>query len=349
MRITLTSITTSNRISWIDDAKMFAMLCVVLSHCLDQYMSADTSYKDVVHEFIIAFNMQMFMALAGYTSFKSLTAITSWSKYWHYVLKNAIHLLLPCISFGIVTAIINQKVSSIFYIEWFLSMLFKYLIIFALTNWLFHLICKKIDNKEKKERLQTLGIYSVFAVIMVLIPSSKLTEFVSFFMLGIVAKKYDLLKQFHSLGIYKLVVITTLLLFTIWFAFGISRHNNFYCNPIHDLVSEGIYDIIIARQFCGLACVIVFTYVIYLLSNGYTLFSYCGSKTLGIYLIHNFYLRTLLPRLGLNDLNWPETILLTIALTCLTLTTIFILEQNRYTSFLYLGNRKIVSNNKNIS
>lgn len=348
MKTTPISKIANNRISWIDDAKMFAMLCVLLSHCID-YMSADSLYKDIVHEFIIAFNMQMFMTLAGYTSFKSLSTITSWSKYWRYVLKNAVHLLLPCISFGIITAILNQDFSSIFRIEWFLSMLFKYLIIYATINWLFHRICKNIENEEKKEHLQTLGTYFVFAVTMLLIPSSKLTEFVSFFMLGLVAKRYKLLKQVHSWSICRLVVIGGLILFTIWYAFDISRHNNFYDYPIHNLISERIYDIIIARQVCGFACVILYTYIIYLSSIRYTWFSYCGSKTLGIYLVHNFYLRILIPCLGLHELNWSEVILLTLTLTCLSLMTIFILEQNRHTSFLFLGNRAKNSNSKNIT
>ena len=122
----------SKRLSWLDDAKMFAMFSVILGHCYPENLIG----VDTVSGIIVSFNMQLFMFLAGYTSAKSLECISNWNHYWHYIVKIALHLLLPSYAIGALQALITLDPAAISNEQWFLKMLFRYLLVFASVNWL---------------------------------------------------------------------------------------------------------------------------------------------------------------------------------------------------------------------
>ena len=56
------------RIAWLDNVKMFAMLCVILGHVMTIVIktNVDLSGKIIEH-FIVAFNMPLFVIISGYS------------------------------------------------------------------------------------------------------------------------------------------------------------------------------------------------------------------------------------------------------------------------------------------
>lgn len=57
----------NERIRWLDTAKGFGIICVVLGHCLISSMRSHTDSCSLVYEFIYSFHMPFFVFLSGYS------------------------------------------------------------------------------------------------------------------------------------------------------------------------------------------------------------------------------------------------------------------------------------------
>lgn len=69
---------------------------------------------------------------------------------------------------------------------------------------------------------------------------------------------------------------------------------DFYAYSVRDLISTGDFIFYLMRQFIADAWIFFFIVVIPIVSKHYTIFSYYGSKTLGIYLLHGFIILAVL-------------------------------------------------------
>lgn len=337
----------ATRLSWLDDAKMFAMLAVIVFHVIG-YMPDGLQGETGATNLIGTFNMQLFMFLAGYTSMKSLENVTNWNKYWHYVVKIALLLMLPTFAIGALRALLTLDPSAFGNEQWFLKMLFRYLVVFATVNWLFFELSKHLRKEEDGILLPTyLSVirYIIFFTLMFFLSKTKLPEFASYFLIGYLLKKHNVITSFFShqgqkwfvAAVVAIIVFSALL---TGYTYPLASIHSFYSEPFWVLYNCGQTDIFIQRQFCGLGWVVALTLLFILFSHRYTLFSLWGSKSLGLYIIHTFLIRLILDRVSITYSEcwggWLMVIALSVAVTAASL-LISLLERNKYTNFLFLG------------
>lgn len=338
------SATPSRRISWIDDAKMFAMLSVIAFHAIG-YMSEKLAGRNDALNFIGTYNMQLFMFLAGYTSMKSLEKVTNWNTYWHYVVKIALHLMLPTFAIGILRALLTLDPAAIGNEQWFLKMLFRYLLVFATVNLVFSATGRMVKGNYLKGIIN-ISRYAVFFLLMFVITKSKPSEFATFFLAAYLLRKHDVLE--HISGSLPKATKTILAaamfaigLATVWSTYGVSSAHSFYGESFYVLMQNRQADIFLCRQLCGMGWVTIFTLIFILMSRHYTRFSLWGSKSLGLYIIHTFFMRLTLDRITFTCedtlIGWSLIAGIVTAYTALSLITISLLEKNRFTNFLFLG------------
>lgn len=95
-----------SRVSWIDNAKFFAIACVVLGHSFS-LIKGDFNGYDEINLFIVAFNMPLFALLSGGTSFQALSKISSFSDLLIYFNKIAWHIGVPTIVYTLIAMAIG--------------------------------------------------------------------------------------------------------------------------------------------------------------------------------------------------------------------------------------------------
>lgn len=76
----------SLRLAWVDNVKMFAMLCVIIGHSF-ACITGDFNGYDEINLFIVAFNMSLFVFISGFTSSKGLLNISSLKELMNYINK----------------------------------------------------------------------------------------------------------------------------------------------------------------------------------------------------------------------------------------------------------------------
>ena len=95
-----------SRVSWIDNAKFFAIACVVLGHSFS-LIKGDFNGYDEINLFIVAFNMPLFALLSGVTSFQALSKISSFSDLLIYFNTIAWHIGVPTIVYTLIAMAIG--------------------------------------------------------------------------------------------------------------------------------------------------------------------------------------------------------------------------------------------------
>ena len=243
--------TMGRRIIWLDDAKMFAMMCVVFYHCL-KYMPADMVGCRATIEVITSFNMHLFVVLAGFTSYRSLQRIASWNDYRGYVVKIALHLLVPTFAIGLLRALLTLDAHAIGNEQWFLKFLFRCLLLFATSRWV---IVMSHDYLVAKERIPIsrgkvdCATYVTFLLLMFLTSKTKLPEFASYFLFGFLVKKYELVDRLFrmksDLPLFGSLVLVVLMsgLLLVGITFPSTHSFDFYDYPFGSLFEEGTLSI----------------------------------------------------------------------------------------------------------
>lgn len=96
---------------WVDYAKAFACILVVLGHLLQGLNKANIEWNNLLYKyidnFIYIFHMPLFMCLSGYL-YKRYTIINSKKEYIQFVKKKLINLGIPYIVFYLVYVLINM-------------------------------------------------------------------------------------------------------------------------------------------------------------------------------------------------------------------------------------------------
>lgn len=91
------ALTNRQRLNWIDAVKGFAIFCVILGHCLQEY----PTIIHIHNQYIQAFIMPLFMMISGYLSAK-ITGIAP-------IKKRAIQLLIPFTTWAIIAPLLNSS------------------------------------------------------------------------------------------------------------------------------------------------------------------------------------------------------------------------------------------------
>lgn len=85
-----------SRIVWMDNVRMFAMVCVMLGHT---WRLIDCPLPVWLGDFILAFNMPLFVLISGFMAAKSLGKINNWSDFLWYMNKISKRIMIPAVMF----------------------------------------------------------------------------------------------------------------------------------------------------------------------------------------------------------------------------------------------------------
>lgn len=94
------------RIIWIDNAKAFAIWCVVFSHCFHFFSSAPYE-AFAIRPFVNAFNMHLFFFIAGITSISGLRKIININTLLCYFHKLIWRISAPCFVYSIISRLVG--------------------------------------------------------------------------------------------------------------------------------------------------------------------------------------------------------------------------------------------------
>lgn len=120
---------------------------------------------------------------------------------------------------------------------------------------------------------------------------------------------------------------------------------NFYLYSWKDLYASNIIGYFFERQILAFIWIIFFVLFIKVISKKYTIFSFCGTKTLGIYLVHGCIFGCFLKNNIFIDISKSEWMIglifvSAVLLTLFSLLIIRILEYNKWTKLFFLGEIK---------
>ncbi len=293
----------NTRIQWIDDAKGFAAILVIIGHVANSHMKAQTflPYQElmgIVHSYIYMFHMPLFMLLSGFMLYKAYCADREGKKK-NYVLQ-VINIAWLYLFFALAlwvaktlfasSVVANVGTRDLLRIPidpidetWYLYVLF-----------FLYLICYAFERVNLKEELK-LGILFAVCAAAEFLPLStaspwyRILHYVFFVYLGVyIAKKPDgfLTKKPAHIAFYACATVITVL-------FGIfgSMTEVKIVNIIVALVlSMAVVCFFMSREGAG--------------GIMHRCLNYTGRYALEVYLLHTYVItvcRVVLPVLGITQ------------------------------------------------
>ena len=246
--------THKGRITWIDNVKLFAMLCVILYH----------SSALVINEYYYAgwiietFNMALFFFLSGLASYHSIGKIDSFESWFDFSKKKFIRIMLPCL---FVSLLVFQKPCSF----WFLLTLFYYLIAFAT----FHYFCRLL-------KISPNWAFLLFGL-LVLVDVPKMgndQEFIISFATGLFLSKIRIINRLSDIPRN---VVTWAIIggFTIWILL-LPFYQSFYLNQFNALLHNHTLYIFGIRQIIELSFAVACCLLFMKCFDRQTIFSWMG-------------------------------------------------------------------------
>ncbi len=271
----------NKRVVLYDIVKGIAIYLVVLGHSI-QYIDELGWQTDMMERYIYAFHMPLFIFVSGYFFYPSVRKYS----FKDYLRKKFLNILLPSISVGICTIIMESSLkiiksrSIIFWFPenweyfglWFLTLLFVILVIgklIAMTN------------------INMVHAFSVLVIIAYFLPdkvlmANQLRCLLPFFVLGMIMKIMSIRKVPSWLSLLAFVV----------FVFGGQFYRFEHSMYFFSRDNENYLLVYIYRVVIGLSGIIsTFTLCVYLTNfkNVSKFLSLIGQTTLPIYAIHVFF------------------------------------------------------------
>lgn len=349
------SFSNTSRIEFIDFIKGLAIFVVIWGHCIQNFGARDGSFFDnPVHILICSFHMPIFMVVSGYFFCKSLKLNLG-----QLIIQKGRQLVLPMFSWSVIVTllgtihqIIGQGLSSISIPAQIHEILFGTATNFWFIRSVF--ICYIITAISKYFIKQDGWACMVSILIFLALPDNfrlALDKFMlPFFWMGYFMHKYQELLDRHKKSIFLFAFILWIVLLFFWekkyyiYITGCA----FYTLENGQFIAEEFFSrfsIVLFRYMIGLAgcCVFFFTAQAIYRSWLHPI-AYVGQKTLGIYIIHIILMSQLIPYI-----QWPQASFgllsfvlapgLAVLLLLVSLTITRLLEFNKYTRTIFLGNR----------
>ena len=322
MRMDCTNSVIDNRIAWIDNAKMIAMLFVILGHTS---RIIHCPMPEWLNMFILAFNMPLFVVLSGYTQFKALQRLRNLQDLINYIYKLTCRMLVPAIVFTYTLRFIDTfsaggnffkmvilETIGLSYCLLYLirdkyslcSSLFKIACWIAIplamiksNYWFFNMLwAVSVTMGIAKYLCDCMRIrqWSLFITCVLSIPLAflmnifhdKTTDFIAFFWLGILLYRINF---FEKIDYWWSIILFFVLGNLSLSHFGIETFNFWDYHPLYYLlrseISVFMYRILTSSLLCLSLLILIKK-----LSNSYSNFSKCGTYTLPIYLIHSVFI-----------------------------------------------------------
>lgn len=318
------------RLSWLDNSKMMAMLLVIIYHV------GSFANLGEVGPAIESFNMPLFMILSGYACYHSLFRDKTIREWGLYIKKNFMRIMIPCIFVSAWS--LPWTHDKLFFLHgyWFLQCLFFILLASALIE----IGCAVLKIKET-----FWPIAIMLNIAMLFVTRNNLSEMTSYFTIGLILRRYDVLNILFGLPLTTRIVgvVGGVILWSVLYGLF---YKSFYLFPFIKLVSLGDVHIFILRHIQGVVMAVSVIILMELISKECNKFSYWGSKTLGMYLIHVFIVDNILNRAGFKIVSTGSSLvdiaislLLAFFLCFITILICKISISTRITRLLILGEK----------
>ena len=294
------------RLAYFDNLKGFAILLVVLGHCIQL---CDTSeHYQLLFDLIYAFHMPLFMAVSGYFGFRrSETSLFSRTK------KNFGRLMVPYFAWGGLSLLLFRTsplqllISPDNYL-WFLWDLF-------FISLAFNVLLSTLDGRVEQTKI--IPVLAVFSIIILgfgkFLPTNdfnfkSICWMFQFYVAGAAYKVYgEKFKANKFAGM--LIAVTSLALFGIKYAF---------------LQQNGMAVYIISMVIAYLACYACFV-LFRIFAENESLLSSLGQSTLGVYAVHQL----LIKMCGIDNVWLTFVIVL-----FLSVVFVYVIRKTQYLKFL---------------
>ena len=318
-----------SRLSWLDNSKMIAMLLVIIYHV------GSFANLGEIGPAIESFNMPLFMILSGYACYHSLFRDKTIREWGLYIKKNFMRIMIPCIFVSAWS--LPWTHDKLFFLHgyWFLQCLFSILLASALIE----IGCAVLKIKK------TFWLIAIILnIAMLFVTRNNLSEMTSYFTIGLILRRYDVLNILFRLPLTtRIVGVVGVILWSVLYGLF---YKSFYLFPFIKLVSLGDVHIFILRHIQGVVMAVSVIILMELISKEYNKFSYWGSKTLGMYLIHVFIVDNILNRAGFKIVSTGSSLvdiaislLLAFFLYFITILICKISMSTRITRLLILGEK----------
>lgn len=179
------------RLSWLDNSKMLAMLLVIVYHV------GSFANLGEVGSAIESFNMPLFMILSGYACYHSLFRDKTIREWGLYIKKNFMRIMIPCIFVSAWS--LPWTHDKLFFLHgyWFLQCLFSILLASALIE----IGCAVLKIKE------TFWLIAIILnIAMLFVTRNNLSEMTSYFTIGLILRRYDVLNILFRLPLTTRIV-----------------------------------------------------------------------------------------------------------------------------------------------
>lgn len=261
------------RVDWIDSAKGFTMLLVIIGHCVDGYLKAHifpsyTKQLQFVFDFLYSFHMPLFFILSGFLYYYSY-----YNSSFEKIKIKARELIILYFGYSIIQCIIqiamagkvnkNVSFSDIFLLPFYTVPPYWYLYVLAFLYVISYVL--KPLNKTKLSITLGLCILSVVCIHIRIFSLSSIAYYLLFFTIGgvIALTRFDLkYKKIHCF----LLILMYFFITILGNLFGLEK-----------IVDAVLISLIILSAFCSFESL-----------KSVWLFNICGKYCLPIYLLHSY-------------------------------------------------------------
>lgn len=329
------------RIAWLDNAKMVAMICVIIGHTGGLFANG---IPGRLMGIIVGFNMPLFVLLSGLVSLGALFRIVDFTSLVAYLEKILWRMVVPAVALSA----IDQAAKGLL----FARKLWVLYFCIAFFHWAVYRKPSK-DKKLSKILQRLVLLFNVSIVTFLLVSSLWLNMFWFLAMLmklQLSAAFIRYILNFSQNSQKAQIVIISLMLWigsyfvfdgwtfemSIYFGIGLLvKHNNivdriyqmklwlsgvffvagctlcrlytincgFYDSSLNSLLINGEAYIYVIRVIVAILLCCAIIRWIYALSNEYNRFSRAGSRSMAFYTIHALFLETILSDFYIDNPN----------------------------------------------
>jgi len=332
---------TQNRDIILDLVKLVACWLMLWGHCIGRFSEVD-GMDDVAFRIIYTFHMPLFMTMVGYFSISLING----RGFWEALSRRSRQLLLPMVVMSVPFILLNiyHQYPAETIINFSLSLFWFLKSAFACT--FLWLVTRKVLRKPILYFPTSLAI----ALSTELVPElgfMALPRQYPFFLYGLILRRYMPLYYKNAIKILIISVISFAIMVSYWELVAVSRveHPGFAKIMGSDTL---IYLYKSGMAFAGVNTTISLIYLVFepiKRHSSVIQLSKFGQITLGVYLFQSLLLEAIASKLiNLTDqprwlYDWVYTPLLAIFFYMACWYVIYLVKQNRITSFLLLGIR----------
>lgn len=314
------------RIYALDNLKGFLILLVVLGHCIQ--FTTDGFDHVVLFRFIYSFHMPLFMWVSGYVNYREHKIEIG------VLRRRAIQLALPFLAWTLLNALIAQNP---FYIidaffdpavsVWFVWDLFLIICFSTIINF--------FSTKYGKSEIRcTIVAFLIVAAIIKGFHIEVLDLYHALYMgiyyiMGYYMHKHQVISKFSNAKLWGGILMLFIMMSLFW-----QRELPPVFIPNAPKIVGTLWNIITAVLACSSIPFLLFG----LMDRKIKVLTYLGRQTLGIYVIHQSFLRFLISQIDGYDLPYWSLVLLLAVITIVVSQFINILLQcNKVTALVMLG------------